>query len=64
MIAGLKGSKFEDVRAAYDHHLLESSEELRELRVERKLAQVFEHIGVQLAIEWALCNEANSSVPA
>jgi hypothetical protein len=61
MVVGLKGKKFEAARAACDHHLLESVEELMELHVEGKLSQVFEHIGVRLAIERALRNEAESS---
>jgi hypothetical protein len=60
MVVGLKGKKFEAAIAACDHHLLESVEELMELHVEGKLSQVFEHIGVQLAIERALRNEAES----
>ena len=61
MVVGLKGKKFEAARAACDHHLLESVEELMELHVEGKLSQVFEHIGVRRPIERALSNEAESS---
>jgi hypothetical protein len=63
MAAGLKGKKFEAARAACDHHLLESVEELMELHVEGKLSQVFDHVGVQLAIERALSNQADSNTP-
>jgi hypothetical protein len=63
MVVGLKGKKFEAAIAACDHHLLESVEELMELHVEGKLSQVFEHIGVRLAIERALRNEADSNTP-
>jgi hypothetical protein len=59
--AGLKGKKFEAARAACDDHLLESVEELRELRGEGKRSQVFEQVGVKLAIERAL--QADSNIP-
>jgi hypothetical protein len=61
--AGLKGKKFEAARAACGRHLLESVEELRELSGVGKVSQVFDHVGVQLAIERALRNQADSSTP-
>jgi hypothetical protein len=59
----LKGKKFEAARAACGRHLLESVGELRELSGVGKVSQVFDHVGVQLAIERALRNQADSNTP-
>jgi hypothetical protein len=62
-VCGLKGKNLEVAIAACDRHLLESVDDLRELSAQRKISQVFEQAGVQIAIERALQSEADCNLP-